>query len=380
MTDLLKKADTSGFSFDRSLFIDRETELSDSLEAIEQVKNKEVNDGLTKLTHEAKQDSIPEGIKSSFSLPDFGSIEIDDKTIDKLLPTVGIAGAWGGSKLLGWKSPSMPEGIWPKTKARTRKYGAKGAAFTLAYRAAEWGREHATETLGLNPKLSYVAGGAAGLGVYKALPALANLIASEVKLGMAHEAVPRLIKTAGMEAFRASAKVLGKEGGYKTIVKGAKIGMEGGKWIQASLAEKTAREAMEKKLIQEMSTRMGPKRAKTWLDVGKQLVKPNVAMTVGKYLGKIAPKIAAKLAASATATAIPEPVSTTVGLLGLAWTAYDVFKLIQYYPELKKMIFEDAPAPTEESIEGKIIGNFIEEENTDYFSQQRHPTKHTPKS
>lgn len=362
------------FSFDRSFYLDDSTAAVDALSLVGKSEEEvRLDSAFNEFTHTTKKDSIrdPGKGKESFNLSEFlGDIKVEDADVDKLAPAVGIAGLWGGSKLLGWKSPTMPEGLGPRTAARTRKYGVKGVAFTLAYRAAEWGREHAQETLGLKPALSIGAGGVAGVTAYKALPALARLVASEVKLGMAHEAVPRLIKQAGLEAFKTSAKVLGKEGGYRVASKGMRtLGLEGGKWVQSEIAEKVGREVMEKELVGELAERMGPKRAKSWLDVGKRLMNPNIATGVGRYLAKIAPKTAAKLAASATATMFPEAVTTIAGLAGLIWTAWDVMKLIQYYPDLERMMFEDSEEAAPSTSEDKIISGFIEEDRDIFYTR-----------
>ena len=365
------------FSFNRSFYLDNSTAAVDALSLVGKSEAEvSLDSAFNEFTHTTKKDSIrdPGKGKESFNLSEFlGDIKVEDVDIDKLAPALGIGGLWGGSKLLGLKSASMPEGLGPRAAARTKKYGVKGTAFTLAYRAAEWGREKAADELGLKPIASTVAGTAAGVTAYKALPALARLVASEVKLGMAHQAVPILIDKASKEAFRHAAVGLGSK--YRTLstfsqkLKHPKLPLIGGRELQAHIAEKAGREALEKELAGELAERMGPKRAKSWLDIGKRLMKPNIASDVGRALAKIAPKTAAKLAASATATAFPEPVSTIAGLAGLIWTAWDVMKLIQYYPDLKRMIFEDSEEAAPSSSEDKIISGFIEEDRDIFYTR-----------
>ena len=52
---------------------------------------------------------------------------------------------------------------------------------------------------------------------------------------------------------------------------------------------------------------------------------------------KHAPKLAAKLALSSGAVMVPEGISTGVGVLGLAWTAYDLAQLASSVPEIAKL-------------------------------------------
>ena len=79
---------------------------------------------------------------------------------------------------------------------------------------------------------------------------------------------------------------------------------------------------------------------------------PRVAARVGRYLGAVAPKLSAKLAMSSAAMAIPEGVSTALGLAGMAWTAYDIFNLAKQMPALHALIWEGTP---EESVEDAFI-------------------------
>ena len=97
---------------------------------------------------------------------------------------------------------------------------------------------------------------------------------------------------------------------------------------------------------------MGKEAVEGWDDVTKRLMNPRVAARVGRYLGAVAPKLSAKLAMSSAAMAIPEGVSTALGLAGMAWTAYDIFNLAKQMPALHALIWEGTP---EESVEDAFI-------------------------
>ena len=68
--------------------------------------------------------------------------------------------------------------------------------------------------------------------------------------------------------------------------------------------------------------------------VMKKLASPDNIKKISGILAKKAPGVAAKLGLSAGAVALPEGISSLVGLGGLAWTAYDLMQLAQEIPEL----------------------------------------------
>ena len=260
--------------------------------------------------------------------------EVSQETMDKITPAIGIG---VGELLTRGRGLGFPEGLKPKIRAG----GAKGLAFTVAIRANEMGRDFGKEYLGMKEGAAAVTGGVAAYGAWKGVPWLAKTVLADVKIGMATEVIEGLVTEAGKGAWK------------ETIEQGAKIGARRANTINAaSLLGKEAMKKISDETAQVLKERMGKVAAEGWDDVTKRLLNPSVSAKVGKYLGAVAPKLSAKLALSVTAIAIPEGVSTFLGGLGLAWTAYDILNLAKQMPELHALIFEDTP---EESIEDAFI-------------------------
>ena len=73
----------------------------------------------------------------------------------------------------------------------------------------------------------------------------------------------------------------------------------------------------------------------------KKLASPETMKKLAPLLKKHAPKVAAKLGLSATGLVVPEPVSSALGAAGLAWVAYDVYKLAKEIPAIADVIFSE---------------------------------------
>jgi hypothetical protein len=73
----------------------------------------------------------------------------------------------------------------------------------------------------------------------------------------------------------------------------------------------------------------------------KRLMQPETMKKLAPLLKKHAPKVAAKLGLSATGLVVPEPVSSALGAAGLAWVAYDVYKLAKEIPAIADVIFSE---------------------------------------
>jgi hypothetical protein len=276
--------------------------------------------------------------------------EVSQETMDKLTPAIGIG---AGEILTRGRGLGFPEGLKPKIRAG----GSKGVAFTLAIRANEMGKDFAKEHLGMKEGSAAVTGGVAAYGAWKGAPWLAKTILSDVKVGMATEVIEGIVTEAGKGAWK------------EMLEQGVKIGAVRENTINAaSLAGKEAMKKISEETADVLKERMGKVAAEGWDDVAKRILNPSVAAKVGKYLGAVAPKLSAKLAISATAVAIPEPVSTFLGGLGMAWTAYDIFNLAKQMPALHALIWEGTP---EESVEDQVINEMSAEDSLFTPDEQR---------
>ena len=220
------------------------------------------------------------------------------------------------------------------------------------------GKDFAKEHLGMKEGSAAVTGGVAAYGAWKGAPWLAKTILSDVKVGMATEVIEGLVTEAGKGAWK------------EMLEQGVKIGAVRENAINAaSLAGKEAMKKISDETAQVMKERMGKVAAEGWDDVAKRLLNPSVSSRVGRYLGAVAPKLAGKLALSSAAIAIPEGVSTALGLGGLAWTAYDIFNLAKQMPALHALIFEDTP---EESVEDAFINEATAADSL-FLSEEQRP-------
>ena len=269
-------------------------------------------------------------------------VEISQSTMDKLTPAIAIG---AGEILTRAGDFKIPEGFKPKIRAG----GAKGVAFTLAVRANKIGYDFAREKLGMTETGAVVTGGGATYAAWKGIPALANHISSNVKIGMTTEVIEGVVEQASKSAYSEIIKQGVEIGASKTNTMNA-----------ANMAGREVREAVQKETADVLKERMGKTAAQGWDDVTKRLLNPTVSARVGRYLAKVAPKTAAKLALSSTAVIIPEGVSTALGVGGLIWTAYDIMNLAKQMPALYALIFEDAP---EESVEDKVMDQMAAQDN-----------------
>ena len=285
-------------------------------------------------------------------LDDLRDVEVSQSTMDKITPAIAIG---AGEILTRARDFRIPEGFKPKIRAG----GAKGAAFTLAIRANQIGRDFARNKLGMTEGASDIVGGASAYGAFRGIPSLINTISSEVKVGMATEVMDVVAEEAGKSAYRETMKQGQALRGDTNRIK-----------VAANKASKEAIKETQEKAATEMKKRIGKEAAEGWGDVMKKLKNPNVSARVGRYLAHVAPKTAAKLALSSTAVAIPEGISTLIGLGGLAWTAYDIFNLAKQMPQLYSMIFEDTP---EESIEDNLMDQMAAENTMFPSDEQRTP-------
>ena len=262
--------------------------------------------------------------------------EVSQETVDKIIPAIAIG---AGEVLTRAGDFALPAGL----KAKARTLGVKGTAFTLAIRANEFGKDFARNFLGMEKGSIGEAtiGGVATYKTWRGIPEIVKNISSNVKIGMATEVVDDVVTQASKSAVN------------KVLEKGAAIGASRKNSLAvATKAGNKAAEEMSKQTAQVLKERMGKEAVEGWDDVTKRLMNPRVAARVGRYLGAVAPKLSAKLAMSSAAMAIPEGVSTALGLAGMAWTAYDIFNLAKQMPALHALIWEGTP---EESVEDAFI-------------------------
>ena len=260
--------------------------------------------------------------------------EVSKETVDKFTPLIGIG---VGELLTRGRDYRPPAGFKPAVRAG----GAKGLSFLLATKAQRFGNDFAEEYLDMKEGPAAVVGGAAAYGAWKGAPWLAKTIMSDIKIGMASQVMDGMALEAGKSAFS------------RVLKKGAAMGAARKNSIAA--ADKFANKAMKEmseKTMQALKERMGKTASEGFDDVTKRLMNPRVTARVGKFLVNFAPKLGAKLALSSTAMAVPEPVSTVLGGIGMAFTFWDIFNLSKKIPALQALIFDDTP---EESIENKVI-------------------------
>ena len=269
-------------------------------------------------------------------------VEISQSTMDKLTPAIAIG---AGEILTRAGDFKIPEGFKPKIRAG----GAKGVAFTLAVRANKIGYDFAREKLGMTETGAVATGGGATYAAWKGIPAIANHISSNVKIGMATEVMESVVEQASKSAMSEVIKQGAEMGASKTNTLNA-----------ANMLVPKVREEVQKETAEALKERLGKTAAQGWDDITKRLMNPNVSARVGRYLATVAPKTAAKLALSSTAVVVPELASTVLGIGGLMWTAYDIMNLAKQMPALYSLIFEDTP---EESVEDKDMDQMAAQDN-----------------
>ena len=152
---------------------------------------------------------------------------------------------------------------------------------------------------------------------------------------------------------------------YKGGVKRAKVNrawdspkrME--KEVQKRVAKATVKveKALEKKIKKDVLKTKSMRR--TYDKILKQMAtNPSKIPNLTQLLGKQFPKVAAKLAASTAGVFAPEVVSSVIGGLGLAWTAYDIYQIMEAYPGMGKQIADILFG--EEPIEGDVVSSLVE--------------------
>ena len=293
---------------------------------------------------------------------------ISPDIVDRILPAVAI----GAGELIKYafkKGPSFPMG-WGQ---KMRKLGTKGVAYTMALDAYSLTKD-TFESYNVRPGFAMAGGAVAGGTAYKGSQALFRLsinMANNIKVGMASTAMERVMREASEEVYK------------EIMEKGGKLASRSAAaQASARLFAADAAEEASKRVFTVIKQRLGKDGAKHLDDVTRQLLKPSIAMKVGKFLGKHSPVIAGKLAVSAGAIAVPEVVSSVLGAFGVAWTAYDVFNLMQEMPDLYNIIFEEPKpggsdegpyftTPSEPSIEDQIIKDLVEMEGV--FPLDQHP-------
>mgnify|MGYP003132842714 CR=1 FL=1 len=317
--------------------------------------------------------------------------EPSQTTMDKIAPAIAIGGYETVKGIA--KGLHLPEGI----AAKTRIGGTKAVSYDLAIRAGSLGADIAQDIVGtiapgkqLSPGAETVVGLGAGVAAYKAVPKIAKHIVSGVKTGMAAQVVPAL----ATEAAEVGVKEIIKQGGEEVIEKFGRTLEEFAPYPKkgplqtptgrlpthlpkhqsvktaTQLAKNQISKQVSDELAVEVKKRIGKEAAKGWDDVLVRLTNPNIRNRVGMYLAKHAPKTAATLAGSASAFAFPEWVSTGLGALGFGWAAWDIFNLANQMPELKSLLFEDAPT---EVVEDTIMDQMSAEETIFPPDEQRTP-------
>jgi len=315
-------------------------------------------------------------VSGSDGLPGYDTQDVEEEpkpeisldVVDKILPAVGI----GAGELIKYafkKGPSFPVG-WSQ---KMRKLGTKGVAYTMALDAYSLTKD-TFESYNVRPGFAMAGSAVAGGTAYKGSQALFRLsinMANNIKVGMASTAVERVMREASEEVYKEIMEKGGKMASRSAAAQAS-----------ARLFATDAAEEASKRVFTVIKQRLGEEGAKHLDDVTRQLLKPTIAMKVGKFLGKRAPSLAAKLTVSAGAFAVPEPVSSVLGAAGMIWTAYDVFNLMQEMPDLYNIIFEEPKpvgsdegayftTPSEPSIEDQIIRDMVEMEKV--FPYDQHP-------
>jgi len=70
----------------------------------------------------------------------------------------------------------------------------------------------------------------------------------------------------------------------------------------------------------------------------KLATNPGKVTHLARLLGKQFPKLSMSLSASVGGIMLPEAASTIIGGLGLAWTVYDIYQIMETYPDIGRQI------------------------------------------
>ena len=121
-------------------------------------------------------------------------------------------------------------------------------------------------------------------------------------------------------------------------------------------ATKKVEKALQEKIKNEVFKKKGMKNS--FDKIVNQMVKnPKKWQPLAVLLGKQFPGLAAKLTASTAGVFAPEAVSSVVGAAGIAWTAYDIYQIMEAYPDMGKQIADILFG--EEPIEGAVAASLV---------------------
>tara|TARA_R100000656_G_scaffold60656_2_gene46991 strand:+ start:7436 stop:8419 length:984 start_codon:yes stop_codon:yes gene_type:complete len=271
----------------------------------------------------------PESTPQDATRTDFGAAmqDVGDYAMsgDWLAPAIGVGAGYTAMKTV----PTVAGAVAPFVPAA----GRVKLKYELAAQAYEYGRQTA-DLVGFDEPRSRGIGGAAAFGGYKAgtfaiqksseliATAAARHIEANVGLGMHSEIIDQFNKNIS-KGVQDKLKGVKKKKARDAI-------MRKGEKAMSKFSDKTTRK------LQKNMTKAGKK---SWKQIAKKVGSdPKVAAQLGRFLQKKFPWVAAKLLASATAVAVPEAISSVIGVGGLLWAAYDVWDIMNTYPELGQQI------------------------------------------
>ena len=307
------------------------------------------------------------------AIDDFGGyIKEGISENDWIGPAIGVGAVAGGVKAAPAVAGAVPAiGAGAMGAGRFRlKAGVAVNAFDLGHVFAE--------NIGQETEFRMdVFGGAAAAGTYYGLGAginaLSTTLSKNFKANLAIgswsgqvDEVMKVVRQGAEEGARLQIKrdIMGTKN-YKGGVKRAKVNrawdspkrME--KEVQKRVAKATVKveKALEKKIKKDVLKTKSMRR--TYDKILKQMAtNPSKIPNLTQLLGKQFPKVAAKLAASTAGVFAPEVVSSVIGGLGLAWTAYDIYQIMEAYPGMGKQIADILFG--EEPIEGDVVSSLVE--------------------
>lgn len=97
--------------------------------------------------------------------------------------------------------------------------------------------------------------------------------------------------------------------------------------------EKALASKMKKDILKTSATRKSFDKIVT-----KMATNPGKMKPLAQLLGKQFPKVAMKLSASVAGVFAPEAVSTALGVGGAIWTAWDIYQIMEAYPDIGRQI------------------------------------------
>ena len=194
--------------------------------------------------------------------------------------------------------------------------------------------------------VAYGTGAVAGAATYGFARHFVNKVLPNIRIGMASEGFDAALNKAGKEVNtrfieKFAEKQFGKNYRNANLLNKSKIASTDAR-IKSAVTK--AKKAAEPALQKVMKERLGSEAAKSWDEMARKLIEPGKAQKVGAWLARNVPggkALAAKLLGSATAIAIPEALSTTVGIAVGALAIYDLYNIAQSAPDLYKLIFSE---------------------------------------